>query len=152
MTWHNRRSVSLLLVLSTLSSGSCAFETVEEEDLRGSIQAMLTETVDAWNRGDLDAFLESYATGPSTVRVFQSGPVTGMEAIRSGYVAHFDGSQPRDSLQFEDLTVRTFPPLVAVATLRYVMKSGDEIRPLGWATLVLRRTGEGWRIVHDHSP
>lgn len=151
-TTFGRRFVAGLCMLAVLMSGSCRFETGVEEDLRGSIENMLTESAEAWNRGDLDAYLEFYALASSTTFMTGDGPVTGIDAIREVYAPLFDGRAPRDSLRFEDLSVRTFPPLVAVATLRYVLHgNGAETPTSGWATLVLRRTGDGWRIVHDHS-
>lgn len=137
--------------VAVLGGAACTLETRPEENLRDSIAEMLDDSAEAWNRGDLEGFLESFAAAPSTTFMTENGPVTGIESIRSGYEGFFDGSVPRDSLAFEDLTVRTFPPLIAVATLRYVLGDRNEPAATGWVTLVIRRTGDGWRIVHDHS-
>lgn len=147
------RSRRALLVLAgvTLLTG-CRFEVGEPENLEGSVEDMLVASAEAWNRGDLDGFMSTYADAPSTTFMTLDGPILGLGAIRSAYAPAFGGNgAARDSLRFENLSVRTIPPLMAVATGRYVLEQGDTITSNGWFTLVLRRVSEGWRIVHDHS-
>jgi ketosteroid isomerase-like protein len=54
-------------------------------------------------------------------------------------------------LAFEDIEVQVLGPDAAFARGRYhlVMKDGSE--PTGLFTLLLRRFGTEWRIVHDHT-
>lgn len=145
----NRKSARLALLGLVFAAG-CRFEVGEAEDLDGSVRAMLSASADAWNRGDLDGFVSIYANAPSTSFMTPDGPIHGIDSIRAAYAPAFDGGV-RDSLRFENLTVRPIPPLMAVVTGRYVLERGDSLSSNGWFTLVLRRVNEGWRVVHDHS-
>lgn len=147
------RSRRRLLLLAGLASvAGCHFEVGEPENLEASVEDMLVASADAWNRGDLDGFLSTYADAPSTSFMTPSGPIRGLDSIRAAYAPAFEGGVAAlDSLRFEDLNVRTIPPLMAVATGRYVLERGGITTSNGWFTVVLRRVSEGWRIVHDHS-
>lgn len=143
---------AILLLLAMLPAlGGCRFETVEEENIEESIETMVRRSADAWNAGDLDAFMASFADGASTSYLTPDGPVYGRADIRAHYAPRFAAGATRDSLHFEDLTVRPLPPLIAIVTGRYVMRRGGAEASSGWFTVVVRRAGEGWRIVHDHS-
>jgi uncharacterized protein (TIGR02246 family) len=148
---QRRASRFVLFLLLPSALAACRFEMAEEEDLERSIETMLQRSADAWNRGDLDGFLAVYADGPSTSFMTTDGPVYGRETIRGTYAPLFVPGATRDSLHLEDLSVRPLPPLIGIVTGRYVLDRDGEVTDAGWFTVVVRRAGDGWRIVHDHS-
>lgn len=147
-----RRRVAglVLLVLLPAALAGCRFEMGEEEDLERSIEAMLHRSADAWNRGDLDGFVAAYADGVSTSLMTTDGPVFGRATIRGLHAARFEPGATRDSLRLEDLNVRPLPPLIGIVTGRYVLEQDGTVTDSGWFSVVVRRAGDGWRIVHDH--
>lgn len=145
------RAILLLLVLLLPALTGCRFETGEEENIEESIEAMLRRSADAWNAGDLDGFMDAFADGASTSHLTPDGPVYGRAAIRAHLATRFAPGAARDSLRLEDLTVRPLPPLIGIVTGRYVLSGEGAETSRGWFTVVVRRAGEGWRIVHDHS-
>jgi ketosteroid isomerase-like protein len=131
----------------------CTLQVGEDEGtgLEASVEAMLESSASAWNEGDLDGFMATYADVATTSFMTHDGPVYGADSIRAGYAPAFAPGAPRDSLRFEDLSVRQLPPLIGLATARYVLYRGEQVTSTGWFTLVLRRVGDGWRVIHDHS-
>ncbi len=152
-TLIRRSAVSLLPLTCVITTMACTFEVKEGEDtgLEASVTAMLERSADAWNRGDLDAFMSDYSSASTTSFMTPDGPVYGPEQIRTGYEPAFAADARRDSLRFEDLNIRRLPPLIGLATGRYVLHRDGRVTATGWFTVVLRRVGDGWRIVHDHS-
>ena len=138
------------LCLCGVALTGCRFETIREEDVDVSIEAMLRSIADSWNAGDLDGVMAFYADGSGTALVTPEGPVYGREAIRAVYAPWFDGGVRRERIRFEDVGVRSLPPLVGIVTGRRVPQAGSRDPSAGWFTLVVRRVGDGWRIVHDH--
>jgi ketosteroid isomerase-like protein len=150
----SRRSAATALPLAfAVVATACTFEVVDDEGtgLEASVAAMLERSAGAWNDGDLDAFVADYANATTTSFMTSDGPVYGPEQIRDRYASAFATGARRDSLRFEDLHVRRLPPLIGLATGRYILHRNDEVTSTGWFTLVLRRVGNGWRIIHDHS-
>lgn len=118
---------------------------------RDEIAAMLHRSTLAWNRGDLDAFVADYAPGEGTTFVGSRGVVRGPAAIREVYAPRFEPGGVRDSLSFENLEVDLLAPGVASVIAWYRLSRGDSTVTRGPTSLVLRRAGGRWRIVHDHS-
>lgn len=136
-----------------LGLAACRIEVQEDAELglEPFVVRMLEESASAWNRGDLEGFLSDYADAPTTTYVGSRGLVTGLEGIRAVYAPAFAPGAARDSLRFEDVRVRSLPPLAGIVTARWVLHAGDEVTATGPTTLVVRRLGSGWKIVHDHS-
>ena len=54
-------------------------------------------------------------------------------------------------LEFGNVRIETFDDETALARGRWRLKLPNGSTRTGLFTLMLRRFGEGWRIVHDHS-
>ncbi len=150
----NHRSAATLLPLTFLiTATACTLETTDDQGtgLEASVATMLERSVDAWNSGDLDAFMSDYSSASTTSFMTADGPVYGREQIKAGYEPVFAAGAQRDSLRFEDLNIRQLPPLIGIVTGRYILHRDEQVTATGWFTIVLRRMGDGWRIVHDHS-
>jgi beta-aspartyl-peptidase (threonine type) len=113
---------------------------------------MLHGSAADWTRGNLDGFLDDYAEDATFVG--SSGLVHGRERIREGYVrGYWSSGMPADGLRFHLLDVRTAATDAAVAVGRYELfdRETGATNASGLFSLVLRRSGDGWTIVHDHS-
>ena len=120
------------------------------------IRRMLDESAAAWNRGDLDGFMASYAPGEGTTYIGRRGILRGPDQIRASYAPRFAPGFRRGTLHFEDLDVDLLAPGVANAIAYYVLSErtaagADSTIARGPTSLVVRRLGTGWKIVHDHS-
>jgi uncharacterized protein (TIGR02246 family) len=118
---------------------------------RAEIAAMMARSAEAWNRGDLDAFVADYAPGDGTTYIGSRGITRGVDAIRSVYAPRFAAGGMRDSLSFRNLEVDLLAPDVANTIATYVLMRGDSVTATGPTSLVMRRVGGRWLIVHDHS-
>lgn len=115
------------------------------------VEAMLARGADAWNRGDLDAFVSDYVPGDSATYIGRTGIVRGRSAIRAVYAPRFAPGFERGTLRFEQVEVDVLAPGVANAIAWYVLSSGDSVIARGPTSLVMRDVGGKWLIVHDHS-
>ena len=106
----------------------------------------------AWNRGDLDAFLEGYWKSDS-LTFYSGGEVSrGWQATRDRYVRRYQ-SEGREmgTLEFDLYDVAVLgPEAAAVRGAWRLQRKADA--PHGLFTLLLRRFPDaGWKIVHDHT-
>jgi ketosteroid isomerase-like protein len=114
------------------------------------IQSVLTAQQDAWNRGEIDAFMNGYARSPSTVFISEDEVRRGWETVRDRYRAKYSDRAKMGTLSFSDIEVAMLSPDAAVVLGRWQLKRGND-EPHGRFTLIFKRLPEGWRIVHDHT-
>ena len=114
------------------------------------IQAVLTAQQDAWNRGDIDAFMNGYARSASTVFISEDEVTRGWETVRDRYRAKYSDRAKMGTLSFFEIEVTMLSPDSAVVLGRWKLKRAND-EPHGRFTLVFKRLPEGWRIVHDHT-
>ena len=114
------------------------------------IQSVLSAQQDAWNRGDIDAFMNGYARSTSTVFVSQDEVSRGWETVRDRYRVKYSDRTKMGTLSFSDIEVTMLSPDAAVVLGRWRLKRAND-EPQGRFTLIFKRLPEGWRIVHDHT-
>lgn len=113
---------------------------------------MLHASAESWSRGDLDGFLDDYAENATFVG--SAGLTRGRARIREAYIrGYWSTGMPEDGLRFRGVEVREVGADAAIATGRYELFDRDtkETTSEGAFSLTLRRVGDGWKIVHDHS-
>ena len=114
------------------------------------IQSVLTAQQDAWNRGDIDAFMNGYARSASTVFVSRDEVERGWETVRDRYRVKYSDRAKMGALSFSDTEVTMLSPDAAVVLGGWKLKRATD-EPHGRFTLIFKRLPEGWRIVHDHT-
>jgi len=119
--------------------------------LQAAVDHLLSESAAAWNGGDLEGFVDWYKRAPETTFLSSTGLTHGWDAVRERYAARFEPGAARDSLRFEGLETRPLAPWLGLATARYVLFQEDSVTATGVFTLVVEKTPEGWRIIHDQS-
>lgn len=141
------------LWMAVLLLAACTIEVEDEgdADVQESVIRMVEESAGAWNRGELDGFMDDYLESGNTTYIGSAGLLSGYESIRARYAPLFEPGATRDSLRFEDVRVRRLAAIEAIATARWIRYQGDTVTGSGPFTLVLRHTSGGWKIIHDHS-
>lgn len=145
------RALGCAIVLAALG---CRTVPTPEAD-RAAIVALLDQQAGAWNRGDLDAFMDGYWRSPELVFTSGGRVQRGHAAIAQRYREAYPDRAAMGRLGFDALEVRLLRPDAAWALGRWTL---DRRRPDGAPetlggifTLVLYRFGDRWRIVHDHT-
>lgn len=114
--------------------------------------AVLQKSVDDWNRGDLEAFVQCYE--PSAETTFVGTDVTkGVEGVLARYQRSYPDRERMGKTTFHSLQARPLTPALAIVTGRFVLDRKSEFggKRTGIFTLVMRKGPAGWRIIHDHS-
>lgn len=132
------------LIAAALLLGGCARPTL------GTFREILDRQAAAWNRGDIDAFMDDY--WKSDQLSFSSGGETtcGWQATHDRYVRRYDTPEKMGRLTFGDLVCRVLGGNAALVrgNWRLARSKGD----LGGNfSLVFERIGGRWVIIHDHT-
>jgi beta-aspartyl-peptidase (threonine type) len=133
-------------------SAACAATQTPESDAIEDVRAVWTTQVEAWNRGDLDAFMAGYWKSSDLV-FFSNGTETrGWQETLDRYRARYqaEGTQ-MGTLDFPQLDFLLLGTETALARGRWRLKMPDGKELSGMTSVIFRKVPEGWRIVHDHS-
>ena len=114
------------------------------------IRSVLQAQQEAWNRGDLDAFMNAYARSASTVFVSEDKVTRGWKALRDRYKKRYSDRAKMGTLTFSALEITPLSDDCAVALGHWELKGAID-QPHGRFTLIFRRLDAGWQIVHDHT-
>jgi len=115
-----------------------------------AIRAVLDAQVAAWNRGDIEGFMDGYWRSPETVFVSGDTVTHGWQTVLDRYKKGYSTREKMGTLVFSDLEIKLISKDAAIATGRWQLtRAGDT--PHGRFTLIFRKTSQGWRIVHDHT-
>ena len=152
---HNDSKVlilgALLALLAAALLGPCLLAAADSNDRdRRAIQQIFDAQQAAWNRGDLDAFMQGYWRSPEVTFSGASGVVRGWDAVLARYRKTYADPERMGQLQFSNLEFRFLGSDAALVLGHWRLKrAGDDIG--GVFSLVWQRFAEGWRIIHDHT-
>jgi ketosteroid isomerase-like protein len=121
-------------------------------DAEEGIKHMLVSQIEAWNRRQLEGFMQGYWHTPD-VTFFSGAQVTkGWDPMLLRYrQAYQSQGKEMGNLEFQDLNIDLLGRRGAVVTGRWQLTMSDGKKPHGLFTLVVKRMPAGWKIVHDHT-
>ncbi len=122
----------------------------DEQSVAAGVRALLEQQVKDWNEGSIERFMRGYAQSDAT-RFASGGEVRqGWQTVFERYKKNYPDRAAMGKLTFSDLDVMAAAEDAALAFGRWhVQREKEELS--GLFTLFLRKTKDGWRIVHDHT-
>ena len=143
-----RRALTIIFCTSVAAIVSAV--PTQSQNATAQIRSVLRAQQDAWNRGDIDGFMNGYARSASTVFVSEGTIRRGWETVRERYRKKYSDRAKMGTLAFSDLEIMLLSPDAGVVLGRWSLKRAND-QPHGRFTLIFKRLPEGWRIVHDHT-
>ena len=151
--WRNSLSAALLLVaifpLSVQAQGS-ARPNKREGRIIAAIRAVLDAQSAAWNRGDIEGYMDGYARSDTIVFISGDNVTHGWQTVLDRYKKNYNSREKMGTLTFSNLEITRVGNDAAIVLGRWLLKRAND-EPHGRFTLILRRTKQGWKIVHDHT-
>ena len=151
--WRNSLLAALLFLAIlplSISARSSAGLKKPQDRIVAAVRAVLDAQVDAWNRGDIEGYMAGYWRSEETVFVSGDNVTRGWQTVLAHYKKNYDSREKIGTLTFSDLEITPLGSNAAIALGRWhLQRAKDE--PHGRFTLILRRTKQGWKIVHDHT-
>jgi beta-aspartyl-peptidase (threonine type) len=138
--------ILVVVVLSLLSSSGSPVAPTEE------IRQVIVKQQDAWNRGDLEAFMAGYWNSPDLTFFSGARESKGWQAALDRYKKSYQGSgHEMGKLEFANLRIEMLGPEAAFVRGEFHLTMSDGKTPHGLFTLIFRKFPEGWKIIHDQS-
>ena len=139
-------SIAPLAMLGVAPSALAATQTGAASEIRN----VLKSQQDAWNRGDIDAFMDGYSRSDETLFVSGDDVTRGWQKVLDRYKKKYSDRAEMGTLTFSSLEITPLSNDSAVALGSWKLNRAND-QPHGRFTLIFRRFPEGWRIVHDHT-
>ena len=150
------RTLPSLLILAFIATASISTRAQRSSKSSKSsasiaaIRAVLNAQRDAWNRGDIEGYMDGYDRSENTVFVSGDNVTRGWQTVLERYKKTYDTREKMGTLTFSDLDITFLSPDSATVLGRWALKRASD-EPHGRFTLIFKRTNKGWRIIHDHT-
>ncbi len=146
-------NVSRLVITAALLFAipfSAPSQTPADAKAQAAIRAVLDAQAAAWNRGDVEGYMDGYDRSPNTEFVGGDSITRGWQQVLDRYKKKYDSREKMGVLTFSELDIKLLSKDAALVLGRWRLKRAND-EPHGTFTLLFRKTKAGWRIVHDHS-
>ncbi len=141
--WIQRCLANGLVVLLLLTGHAYAVPTDE-------IVQMLQGQEDAWNRGDLDAYMQGYWKSDQLRFVSNGKFRLGWEETRAAYRKNYPNKEARGELSFAIRDIKMLSNSAALVVGRWDLHRVKDA-PTGVFTLLVEKIDGRWVITLDHS-
>lgn len=102
----------------------------------------------AWNRGDIEGFMDGYERSETTTFVSGDELTQGWQTVLDRYKRRYTSAEQMGMLTFSELDMQPLSPSLVLAEGRWKLIRANDT-PHGRFTLLFRQTAKGWRIIHD---
>ena len=150
---HPKRILVLLTVPLLLLTACASPHGDRGRDQSQAIEAVVRAQEAAWNRGDLEEYMSEGYLKSQELTFYSGGDVTrGYETVLERYRQRYkEGGREMGRLSFSEVETFNYGPDSGLVRGRWKLEFLDKTQIGGLFSLILRRTPEGWRIVHDHT-
>lgn len=151
--WYFIRTMKMLITfLLVLFAATSAFAQSDKQKAKimSEIEKVMTDQVAAWNRGDIEGFMDGYWKSEEMRFVSGNSISMGWQAALDRYKRNYDTKEKMGFLTFSDSVVTVLDKNNAYVFGRWTLKRESD-EPTGLFTLVFRKTDDGWKIIHDHT-
>ena len=147
---YRRGATAVFALMLTISLSSTIARSLPADNAAASIRAVIDAQAAAWNRGDVEGYMDGYDRSPNTEFVGGDSITRGWQQVLDRYKKKYDTREKMGTLTFSELEIQILSNDAALVLGRWrLQRTNDE--PHGVFTLLFRKTKTGWRIVHDHS-
>lgn len=115
------------------------------------IKKILAAQTKSWNDGDLDKFMATYWNSDQLTFCSGGKTTTGWQATLDNYRKSYATPEKMGRLNFDGLEVSMIESKSALVLGRWHLRMEDDSKRDGNFTLVVKKIGNNWKIIHDHS-
>ncbi len=130
------------------------FAQSKDEKAKSAIRNVMKDQTAAWNRGDIEGFMQGYWNSPDMKFVSGDNVARGWQAALDRYKKSYDSKAKMGFLTFSDLEINMLSKDAAVVLGSWNLDrevEGKKDNPHGKFTLIFRKFKGEWKIVLDHT-
>ena len=158
------RAVSILSIVFCLSSPATTIaadsktdlDTINQQKVAGAgdpekeIYDQVNRAVEAWNRHDLDAYLDGFWRSDSLILVVEGETVRGWDLLSKALHTGYPNPTEMGNVTLDRVQVQMLSSDLALA-LTWDTVSFPKKKEFGTSTIVMKKLPEGWRVAVMHT-
>lgn len=136
------------LLLPVFVLGALLASAQQSEE--GAIRKLLATQTEAWNRGDIEGFMQTYWKSDSLLFIGKNGVKRGWQQTLANYKKSYPDTAAMGQLSFDILVVKPLSPEYYYVVGKWMLaRTAGNLS--GHYDLLLRKIRGQWLIVADHS-
>ena len=140
----------LLAAFLIFAAAITSFAQSRDEKIKADIRRVMDDQVAAWNRGDIDGFMQGYWNSPLMTFVSGDNVRRGWQETLDSYKRNYNTREKMGVLTFSELEIEILSKDSAKVLGRWKV-AHEPKDDQGRFTLIFRKFKTGWKIVHDHT-
>jgi ketosteroid isomerase-like protein len=143
------KNICLVAVIFFVTGSHAQSKTRWLKD-ESSVRKVLNEQVAAWNRGDIEGFMQGYWKSDSLMFIGSKGVTHGWQKTLANYKKGYPDTVAMGKLSFDLITVKKLSPEYFFVVGKFTLKRsiGDAS---GHFDLLFRKVNGRWVIISDHT-
>jgi uncharacterized protein (TIGR02246 family) len=142
-----KKLIALVLLLQTCFFAQAQTNSTPDEN---AIRQVMADQEAAWNRADIEAFMEGYWRSDSLTFIGSRGVTQGWQATLDSYKKGYPDATAMGKLIFTILRLEVLSPESAYVIGQWQL-TREKDAPGGHFTLLWKKIGGKWVIVADHT-
>lgn len=144
--------MKILLTVALILIANMTFIAQSKSDVKSAvaIRKVMDDQAAAWNRGDLEGFMQGYWKSEQMTFVSGTNVARGWQAAIDRYKKSYDTKSKMGVLTFSDLEITVLSKYSAVVLGSWKVAT-DGKDSGGKFTLIFRKLKDGWKVIHDHT-
>jgi uncharacterized protein (TIGR02246 family) len=141
---------SLIVFLFVFLCVNMVSAQTKDEKSKLAIRQVMDDQTAAWNRGDIDGFMNGYWNSPEMTFVSGDNVTKGWQETTDRYKKSYNTREKMGVLTFSELEITLLSKDSAVVLGRWKVAHEPKDNQ-GRFTLTFRKFKAGWRIILDHT-
>jgi uncharacterized protein (TIGR02246 family) len=149
--------VCLPLTATTVTADSKSdLDTINPQKVAGAtdpekeVYDQLMRMADAWNRHDIDGYLDGFLHSDDLVIVVEGETVRGWDLLSRAYHSGYPNPQEMGTLTIDRMQVQMLAPDLGFVLTSYTIGFPNK-KEFGTDTIVMKKLSAGWREMLSHT-
>lgn len=145
------KNIILAATLIFIAFGGVLAQPVTKKDkISTQVRRVLDTQVKAWNRGDIEGFMNGYWKSEKMLFISGNNVSRGWQAALDRYKKGYNTKEKMGTLSFSDLEITVLSKKAALVVGRFTLVRKND-KPTGMFTLTFRKIDKQWKIIVDHT-
>lgn len=139
--------VIVIFLMNTSASGQSSIDTLQ---VLQQIRSVLDNQCVAWNKGDIEGYMEGYWRSDSLLFTSGGNVERGWKSTLEKYKKSYDSREKMGTLIFSDLQFSLLSERSGWILGRWKLQREIDAAE-GMFTLIFKKFDGDWKIIHDHT-